>query len=555
MQRRDIITAATGVGAIALAPTAATSAQDQAMPVFDKRAPIYTDAARLTVRTTAGPIRGYRQGAVTVFKGVPYGAPTGGANRFREPRPPEPWNGVRSCLHYGPIAPQDKGMGRFHDEEAFIFRWNDAVEDEDCLRLNIWTPALDAARRPVLVWLHGGGFAAGSGHDIPALDGTNLAASGNAVVVTLNHRLNLLGFFDLSDWGEEHATSANLGMLDIVAALRWVRDNIARFGGDPSRVTIFGQSGGGAKVTALMAMPTAKGLYHRAMVLSGSFAMFNTPTKTRRLSRLILDELDIAKGDLASLQTRPYSEMQAAAQRVLARVNPPFDGFVDVRRIPDMLNFAPTLDGQTLLADPMHPGFAANDPQVPLIIGSTLNEFVTGINDPAAFEMDEAALQRRVERFAPGRAEAVIGAFRANAQNEKPFALWSRIATAPIREAVINQARRRFESKCSPTWLFWFTWQTPVLEGRPMAFHCLDIPFWFGNTQTCASMTGGGMDAVALSNSMVQALSAFAAQGAPAARGIPPWRAASPDDMASLQLDSSPTMIGEDDAAERATLI
>ena len=355
------------------------------MPFFDKRAPIYTDAARLTVRTTAGPIRGYRQGAVTVFKGVPYGAPTGGANRFREPRPPEPWNGVRSCLHYGPIAPQDKGMGRFRDEEAFIFRWNDAVEDEDCLRLNIWTPAIDAARRPVLVWLHGGGFAAGSGHDIPAFDGTNLATSGNAVVVTLNHRLNLLGFFDLSDWGEEHVTSANLGMLDIVAALRWVRDNIARFGGDPSRVTIFGQSGRGAKVTALMAMPTAKGLYHRAMVLSGSFAMFNTPTKTRRLSRLILDELDIAKGDLASLQTRPYSEMQAAAQRVLARVNPPFDSFVDVRRIPDMLNFAPTLDGQTLLADPMHPEFAANDPQVPLIIGSTLNEFVTGINDPAAF--------------------------------------------------------------------------------------------------------------------------------------------------------------------------
>lgn len=552
MQRRDLIRAASMAGAVGLAPSMTLSAQENVVLPAD--ADIDTGLDITTAMTTAGPVRGYRQGGVKMFKGVPYGAPTGGAGRFRPPRPPRAWAEVRSCLHYGPIAPQDKGTGRFQDEEAFIFRWNDAVEDEDCLRLNVWTPALDDAPRPVLVWLHGGGFAAGSGHDIPAFDGANLAATGEAGVVTLNHRLNLLGFLDLSEWGEEHAASANLGMLDIVAALRWVRDNIARFGGDPTRVTIFGQSGGGAKVTALMAMPEAKGLYHRAMVLSGSFAMFNTPDKARRLSVLVLEELGIARGDMPSLQALPYVRLRAAAERVLARINPTFDGFVDVRQIPDMLNFAPTLDGKILLPDPRHPNHAASDPQVPLIIGSTLNEFVTGINDPAAFAMTDDELRRKVARFVPANAEAAIAALRATGPQDKPFALWSRMATAPIRQAVIDQARRRLQTGSAPTWLFWFTWQCPVLDGRPMAFHCLDIPFWFGNARTCASMTGGGREAVALSGSMVRALLAFAANGVPKAPDLPAWRAVSGVDMASLQLASSPVMVGEVDAAERAVL-
>jgi para-nitrobenzyl esterase len=177
-----------------------------------------------------------------MFKGVPYGATTAGKFRFLPPRKPDPWAGVRSSRQYGLIAPQDKGTGRLNDEEAFIFRWNDSVAGEDCLRINIWTPGRrDNARRPVMVWLHGGAFAAGSGHDIPAFDGENLSRRGNAVVVSLNHRLNLLGFLDLSEYGESYARSANVGLLDIVAALQWIRDNIDEFGGDPNRVMIFGQ--------------------------------------------------------------------------------------------------------------------------------------------------------------------------------------------------------------------------------------------------------------------------------------------------------------------------
>lgn len=552
LDRRDLIrgTMAAGVATAALASTMAGAATARR----GSAAAIDTDRARTVAQTVSGQVLGYRQGAVTMFKGVPYGASTGGANRFRPPQPVQPWSGVRSCLHYGPIAPQDKGTGRFNDEEAFIFRWNDAVEGEDCLRLNVWTPALDDARRPVLVWLHGGGFAAGSGHDIPAFDGTSLAATGEAVVVTLNHRLNLLGFLDLSAWGEEHADSGNVGMLDIVAALQWVRDNIARFGGDPDRVTIFGQSGGGAKVNALMAMPAARGLYHRAMVLSGSFAMFNTPRRSAQLSALVLDELGVARGDLAALQQRPYAEMRAAADRVMARSNPGFDGFVDVRRIPAMLGFAPVIDGRTILADPHHPAMAQTDASVPLVVGSTLNEFVTGINDPDIGRMDAAALRARVERFAPGKSDALIAALRAEAPGASPFDLWSRIATAPIRQSVIDQAERRLQGASAPTYLFWFTWETPVLEGRPMAFHCLDIPFWFDNAASCASMTGGGAEALALAGRMSRALLNFAAKGVPRASGLPAWRPVAPGDMASLRLDMPAAMIGETDAAARAIL-
>ncbi|QCI95893.1 carboxylesterase/lipase family protein (plasmid) [Novosphingobium sp. EMRT-2] len=556
LDRRGLIKGAAAGLVLGSAPAAASAAGrgERAMHGMAPDDGITTDPARVTAHTTGGRIRGYCQGGVLMFKGVPYAASTGGANRFQPPQPVKPWQGVRSTLHYGPIAPQDKGTGRFNDEEAFIFRWNDAVEDEDCLRLNLWTAGCDDARRPVLVWLHGGGFAAGSGHDIPAFDGENLARTGEAVVVTLNHRLNVLGFLDLSTWSEDLRDSANAGMLDIVAALRWVKDNIAEFGGDPARVTVFGQSGGGAKVSALMGMPAARGLFHRAAIFSGSFAQFNTPERAARLSALLLQELGVRKGDLAALQAMPYTSLRAAAERVAARINPSFDGFLDVRRLPQMLNFAPVVDGRTILADAVDPAIPRTTPDVPLIIGSTLNEFVTGINNPDANAMDAESLRARVETFAPGRAGPVVEAFRRATPDAAPFALWSRIATAPIRQAVIDQARRRIASGADAAYLFWFTWQTPILDGRPMAFHCLDIPFWFGNAGTCASMTGGGHEARQLAASMSGALLAFAATGSPDTDALPQWRAVSAGSFPSLRLDGSPRMDGESDAAERASL-
>tara|TARA_R110002020_G_scaffold309301_1_gene525071 strand:+ start:217628 stop:219364 length:1737 start_codon:yes stop_codon:yes gene_type:complete len=492
------------------------------------------------VKTQSGKVAGFVRNGIFGFKGMPYGAPTGGENRFLPPKPSVGWTGVRSSRQYGPVCPQDKGMGRFNDEEAFIFQWNDSVESEDCLRLNVWTPGLEeTAKRPVMVWLHGGAFAAGSGHDLPAFDGENLSRRGDVVVVTLNHRLNLLGYLDLSAHGDKYAASGNVGMLDIVAALQWVRDNIESFGGDPSRVMIFGQSGGGAKVTTLMGMPAAKGLFHSAAVMSGSFGMVNTIENSHRLTELFLKELGLDATSVEQLHTLPYDTLQRAGDAVMQRENAPFDGYVDIRKIRSNLSFAPVVDGAVLPEWPFRESAPAVSADVPMIIGTTQNEFVTGINNPDAMSMTDADLHERVEGAYPRRTEAIIAAFREMAPQAKPFELWSRIATGPIRAAAIRQAKVKADLKQAPAYLYEFTWQTPILDGRPMAFHCADIPFAFFNTDRCDAMSGGGADARALSACISDAFVNFARTGNPNHAGMVNWPA--------YATATSPTIIFDQD--------
>ncbi|CAL1692149.1 Para-nitrobenzyl esterase [Brevundimonas subvibrioides] len=507
-------------------------------------------------RTRSGQVAGYVSSDILTFKGIPYADTTAGEHRFMPPRPAPAWEGVRSCRHYGPVAPQDKGTGRFNDEEAFIFQWNDSVESEDCLRLNIWTPGTEGnARRAVMVWLHGGGYAAGSSHDLPAFDGENLARQGDVVVVSLNHRLNLLGFLDLSAHGDRYAASGNVGMLDIVAALEWIRDNIAAFGGDPARVMIFGQSGGGAKVSTLMGMPAAQGLFHRAGVMSGSFTRPATRESSRRLTDLFLAELGLDGTQVERLHTLPYLTLRQAAAAVTARENAPFPGFVDVRAVGGRLDFGPVVDGEILPAAPFGSTAPAMSRDVPMIIGSTLNEFVSGINQPDAQAMDEAELQRRAEAFVPGRGGEIVAAVRARTPDASPFDLWSRIATSPVRQSAIDQAAAKASAGGAPAYLYWFTWQTPVLDGRPAAFHCLDIPFVFANTARCASMTGGGASARRLSDRISAAFVAFAKTGNPRHADLPSWPPFNPTEMPSMVFDDQPGVANGPDRDELARVV
>ncbi len=558
VQRRAILKGAAFVlGASATAPAlAATHDVSEGAPaVADGVDSIVAGAGSATVEIESGKIAGYIAGGIFTFKGVPYGATTEGPNRFLPPRKPTPWTGVRSSRQYGFVCPQDKGTGRQHDEEAFITQWNDSIEGEDCLRVNVWTPGInDNKKRPVMVWLHGGGFAAGSGNDILAFDGENLARRGDVVVVTLNHRLNVLGYLDLSKYGEKYAQSGNVGMLDIVAALEWVRDNIAVFGGDPGRVLVFGQSGGGAKASILMAMPSAKGLFHRAVVESGSFLFCNTQAKSRRLTDLFLAELGLSAATVDRLQTLPYAELRRASEAVLRVVNPPMGDTFDIRKLATNFDFTPVVDGKVLPEAPFKNKGPLITADVPMIVGTTLNEFTTGINHPEYEFMTDAELEAKTEAFYPGHAKSIIAAFRRRTPGAKPFDLWSRIASAQVRQSAVNEVAAKAALGKAPAYLYWFTWQTPILDGRPRAFHTSEIPFVFYNTDYCSHMTGGGSKARALSNKMADAWVQFARTGDPNHPGIPTWTPFSAKAVPTMIFDNDVTLALDPDGTERASI-
>ena len=273
---------------------------------------ITASSATAIAETESGKVAGYVENGIYIYKGIPYAK----AERFMPPVAADKWEGVRSSRAYGPTCPQGKRMGWYSDEQAFAFNWDDGYPDENCLRVNIWTPGLkDGKKRPVMVWLHGGGYSAGSGQELPSYDGTNLAKKGDAVVVTLNHRLNVLGFLDLSAYGDKYAKSGNAGLLDLVAALQWVNKNIESFGGDARNVTIFGQSGGGGKVSTLLATPSARGLFHKAIVQSGSMLRTMEQKYSRRIGSAVMEELGLNASQIDELQKVPYDKLLAAGDK------------------------------------------------------------------------------------------------------------------------------------------------------------------------------------------------------------------------------------------------
>lgn len=491
---------------------------------------ILASSSVAVAQTANGKVAGYIQDGVTIFKGIPYAK----ANRFEAPVQADSWEGIRSCRQYGPVSPQGARSGWANDEIAFAFNWNDGVQGEDCLRLNVWTPALDSRKRPVMVWLHGGGYSAGSGQELPSYDGTSLAFAEDVVVVSINHRLNVLGFLDLSAYGEKYAKSANAGLLDIVASLKWVRDNIAAFGGDPSNVTIFGQSGGGGKVTTLLATPCAKGLFHKAIVQSGSMLRTMESKYSRKIGIATVRNLGLDASSIDKISEVPYGELLAAGEKAIAQVKAEADrdGVASF-----IFGWAPTVDGSVLPSQPFDPQAPAISADIPMIIGTTRHEFSMTTYVPALRNAGrEEVIGILKGRYGEGT-ERFLELFAKAYPGSKPADMLD--ADFVFRPSAIEQALRKSLQGAAPVYMYMFNWESPVLDGILRSTHCMEIPFVFNNADRHASMTGGGAQAMELASKMSHCWAEFARCGKPSAEGLPEWEPFEAEKRAVMFFDNT----------------
>jgi len=476
-------------------------------------------------RTTSGMVRGAVADGVYAFKGIPYGATTAGANRFLPPQSPSPWTGVRDALSYGPMATQ-RGYGGNETDEMRVIR-NGYLSpqthqsSEACLVLNVWAPAFDGHKRPVMFWCHGGGLLWGMG-DCPWCDGANLARKHDVVVVSLNHRVGVFGFLYLAKFGgERFASSGNLGMQDIVAALRWVRDNISGFGGDPSNVTAFGVSGGGYKVSTLLAMPATRGLIHKAIVQSGSLLRANSPEAAAATTRKLTVQLGLKAGEAARLQQIPPEALLDAVEKS--------DGAFD---------FGPVVDGRSLPTHPFDPGAPAVSATVPMIIGTTHDEgTLSGLAHTDLFSLDEVSLPAAVRKLGVPEAniEPLIHAYGASGTPSDIFFAIAR--DADIRKDAITQAERKAALGRAPVYMYLF--DRPIPGSRYKAGHTTEVPFVFDNPDLAPGIRGVPKNPqdYELARNMSSAWAAFAHSGNPNHAGIPQWRPYDTKQRATLVFD------------------
>jgi para-nitrobenzyl esterase len=494
----------------------------------------------LTVETHRGKVRGGLDGGIKVFKGIPYAASTDGLNRFRPPKPAKNWADVRDAFAYGPMCPQ---VGR--ERGSYAASWTyDKDAGEDCLVLNVWTPALhDQRRRPVMVWLHGGGFSAGSGSR-NVFEGTRLCQRGDVVVVTVNHRLSVFGFLYLGHLGgAEYAESGNAGMLDLVAALRWVHDNISAFGGDPGNVTIFGQSGGAAKVSTLMAMPQARGLFHKAIVQSGSHLEGLTPDEATRHALTFLAAVDVKPTELQRLAKLPTDKVVAGLTKIMSGPG---------------ANFSPVVDGIVLPRGPWQPDAPAVSAGIPMIVGSTRTETTAllGAGHPEYFSIDEAGLVRGLAGWIPDRdIPRVVAGFRKLMPSASAADLFFAITTdRRVRQQAWVQAERKVAQGSAPVWLYELDWATPVDGGKWGSPHSLDLAFVFDNVAKSEAMVGAGAEPQGLADQMSAAWIAFARNGNPNAGAIPAWPPFSAAERATMVFNTQSRVVNDFRGDERALL-
>jgi para-nitrobenzyl esterase len=481
------------------------------------------------VETAAGKVRGVIQGGTHIFRGIPYGASTAGSNRFMPPRKPDPWTGVREVFQNGPTAPQLA----VPPNTLILNHAAPAVQGEDCLVINVFTPGVnDGRKRPVMVWLHGGGFASGAG-SAHAFDGTYLVRSGDVVVVSINHRLNMLGYLYLADaGGDKYADSGNAGLLDVVAALEWVHDNISQFGGNPANVTLFGQSGGGAKISTLLAMPPAKGLFHKAIIESGSALKGIHREDANKTTDRILAKLSLQVNQVDELQKLPVGRLLSAIDtRGSAPETAPF-------------NLAPVVDGRALPRDPFDPDAPEISADVPLIIGSVNTEGTFFIPpDSSQFSLDEAGMRTRLTPRFGETTDKLIELYRKEMPNASPSQIYFMITAFPA--AAITQAERKVAQGKAPVYMYLFTWETPVEGGRRHSPHTVELPFVFNNVVEQPEEVGNGPELQPLADKVSGAWTAFARTGNPSTTGAPKWLAYTTKERTTMMINNEWKLVND----------
>ena len=437
------------------------------------------------VQTVYGTVCGYIEDGIYTFKGIDYAK----ADRFEAPQDPDPWEGVQTALYYGNQCHQAPRFTWKDDCEAFLYQWDDGVQSDDCLNLNVWTAGInDGKKRPVMVWLHGGGYAMGASSELPFYDGTNLAKK-DVVLVSINHRLNILGYMDLSEFGEKYKYSGVAGVMDMVKALEWVKKNIAGFGGDPDNVTIFGQSGGGGKVNILLGTPSAKGLFHRGIIESGSMTSLMAPQTSRDMARAIVGKLGLDEKTIDKIQSIPYSELLAAATDAIVEQNP---RNVFYRLYGAGMWFSPVLDGEVIPFPLDDPRVADISKGLPTIIGCNFSE-------------------------------------------------------SSMLPAVYANADMRYKMGDTKQYLYVFAKPSPHMDGTFGTNHCTEMPFVFNNIWLGRFMVGCDKSAYKLADFMSDVWVSFAKDGVPNTKKFK-WQVYDPDTKPMVVFNDKTTTVHTGDA-------
>jgi len=555
MNRRDALLFSAAAGA-SLALGQPALASDSTRTAAHQEPGNCTTPRSAIANTQYGKVRGFVDGGVYTFKGIPYGQNTGGENRWLPAKPPNPWKDEYPALIYGGNCPQN-----LHPwtaiEQTFIQDWDDGYQSEDMLKLNVWTPSL-TGKRAVLVYFHGGGYRFGSSYELPSQEGAQMARHHDVVSVTVNHRLNILGFFDASEIGGSlYEDSVNVGMTDLVASLKWVQENIANFGGDPDRVMIYGQSGGGSKVTTLMGMPSAAGLFHCASVQSGGGGNIPTKEQQRDVARQLMKDLGLQSNDIASLQKMEWSTLVAAGNAAVAKINPPMRGmFGPFAPGPPRAGWSPCLDDKVINVRSFFDVAPDVSKNVPMLLGSVSEEG----NQMASRPTEEQWHASLAKVYGDDKATAIIAALK-KAYPQKRIQTLSYMCSGAfglnglsMRNNIVKMAKLKHDQMGAPAYAYYFTWQSPILDGVAGAWHTAELAFCFDNTKRCEQGTGNTPEAQALATKMASAWANFARTGNPSLPQLP-WTPTDPVSNKTMVWDNKIRMVDDPEGEARKILL